>query len=275
MPRLPSCTLIVSTYNWEGALNLVLDSALRQRRLPDEVIVADDGSRSATRDVVDSYVSRFSVPLRHVWHEDRGFRLATIRNRALAAASGEYVLCVDGDMILHPEFVRSHLAFARPNSYVQGSRVMLRGDVTARLLAGERIDLGPLTRGIGNRLNAVHFPLLSRLHRGPGGPTRRTRGCNLAFWLTDARRVNGFNEAIEGWGGEDVEFAARLLNAGVRRRNLKFGGVAYHLEHPTRPPQTLERNVVHLERAVEHRLTWCENGLDKYRNPEQVGATRE
>jgi glycosyltransferase involved in cell wall biosynthesis len=273
MPRLPSCSLIISTFNWEAALDLVLGSALRQRRLPDEVLVADDGSGPPTAAVVGRYAERFPVPLRHVWHEDRGFRLAAIRNRALATAQGQYVLSVDGDMVLHPDFVRSHLAFARPRTYVQGGRVMLRGDLTRRLLAGECVDLGPFTRGLGNRINALSAPALAWLHRGARGPTRRTRGCNMGFWLEDARRVNGFNEAIEGWGGEDVEFVARLLNAGVRRRNLKFAGVAYHLHHPTRPMQTLERNAAHLERVLSEGLTRCENGLDKYLIAEEARAT--
>lgn len=264
MPRLPSSSLVVTTYNWEAALECVLASVLRQRHLPDEVLVADDGSGPATGEVVGRYVARFPVPLRHIWHEDRGFRLAGIRNRALAAAQGDYVLSIDGDMVLHPEFVRSHLGFARVGTYVQGSRVMLREPTTKRVLGGEPVVLGPFARGIGNRINAVNVPVLSWLHRGARGPTRRTRGCNMGFWLADARRVNGFNEDIEGWGGEDVEFVARLQNAGVRRRNLKFGGVAYHLYHPTRPVQTLAQNIIHLERVLAQQLTRCDNGLDRY-----------
>ena len=258
------CSLMITTYNWEAALDLVLASVERQTRQPFEVLVADDGSGPATRDVVERWASRLATPVRHVWHEDRGFRLAAIRNRALAAARGEYVLMVDGDMILHPKFVESHAAFARRGSYVQGSRVMIREALTRRILAGERISLHAATPGIGNRMNAIHWPALSRWYRGPQGPLNRTRGANLAYWLADATRVNGFNEDIEGWGREDSEFVARLQNAGVARRNLKFGGVAYHLYHKTRSQAAVEANHMIFEQALRERVVRCPNGMDKY-----------
>jgi glycosyltransferase involved in cell wall biosynthesis len=265
MPRLlPLTSLIVTTYNWEAALDLVLRSVLRQTRLPDEVLVADDGSGSTTAELIARHASHFPVPLRHVWHEDVGFRLTAIRNRALAAARGPYVIMLDGDMILHPKFVLSHAAFARPGWYVQGGRVLLREAVTRRLLAGEDVRIRPWTRGIGNRINAAHSVALARLYRGPRGPLRRTRGGNMSYWLDDARRINGYNEDCAGWGAEDVEFAARLQNAGVRRRNLKFGGIAYHLHHKTRPDHSEAANLEHYERAVHEKLTRCEKGVDKY-----------
>jgi glycosyltransferase involved in cell wall biosynthesis len=262
--RPPPTSLIVTTYNWDAALDLVLRSVLRQSRLPDEVLVADDGSGPATAELIARHAARFPVPLRHVWHEDIGFRLATIRNRALAAAHGPYVIMLDGDMVTHPEFISSHLAFARSGRYVQAGRVLLRERLTRRLLSGEPVHIRPWTRGVGNRVNALHAPLLSRLYRGPTQPLRRTRGGNMGYWLDDARRINGYNEACVGWGAEDVEFAARLQNAGIRRRNLKFGGIAYHLHHATRPAASEPANLQLYQRAVRERLTWCENGVDKY-----------
>jgi glycosyltransferase involved in cell wall biosynthesis len=255
---------MVTTYNWETALDRVLASVAAQHVLPDEVLVADDGSGPATRAVVEHWTARLSVPLRHVWHEDLGFRLAAIRNRALAAAQGEYILMIDGDLVLHPEFVRSHAAFARRGAYVQGGRVMVGESATRRILAGEQVPLHFFARGIRNRWNAIHFPVLSRLHRGAQGPLQRTRGANLAYWLADARRVNGFNEDMEGWGREDSEFVARLQNAGVVRRNFKFGGVTYHLHHKTRPHDAVSANHQIFEQVVREQLTRCANGLDKY-----------
>jgi glycosyltransferase involved in cell wall biosynthesis len=271
MPRrLPSTSLIVTTYNWEAALDVVLRSVLEQSRLPDEVLVADDGSGPATAQLIARHAGRFPVPLRHIWHEDVGFRLTAIRNRALASARGPYVIMLDGDMLLHPKFIASHVAMSREATYVQAGRVLLRQALTRRLLGGEKIHVYLWTRGVGNRINAIHSPLLARLYRGPGGPFRRTRGGNMGFWLADARRVNGYNEDCIGWGAEDVEFAARLQNAGVRRRNLKFGGIAFHLHHQTRPSGSEPANLELYERAVRERLTWCDNGLDKYAH---AGAT--
>jgi glycosyltransferase involved in cell wall biosynthesis len=265
--RLPKTSLIITTYNWEAALDVVLTSVRAQSRLPDEVLIADDGSGPATADLIARHARSFPVPLHHVWHEDVGFRLTAIRNRAVAVARGPYVIMLDGDMLLHREFVASHLAFAEPGSYAQGGRVLLRQAVTRRILAGDRVRIRPWTRGIGNRINVIHSPLLARLYRGPQGPFRRTRGGNMGYWLDDARRINGYDEECVGWGAEDVEFAVRLQNAGVRRRNLKFGGIAFHLHHATRPAHTEPANLERYQRAARDRLTWCSNGLDKYAKP--------
>ncbi len=66
----PKSTLIISTYNWHQALELVLLSIKNQVILPSEVIVADDGSAYETKQMIENYQKDFPVPLIHVWHED-------------------------------------------------------------------------------------------------------------------------------------------------------------------------------------------------------------
>jgi len=260
-------SLVITTYNWPAALDLVLASAVRQTVLPAEVLVADDGSGEATADIVRAFVPRFAahrVRLHHVWHPDEGFRAAAIRNRALAQASGDYVLLIDGDCVLHPDFVRSHLAFARAGRFVQGTRVLLDEARSARALAGEETRFNPFERGIGNRMNALSLGWLSRFVPTPSDPLHGVRSCNMGFWLADARRVNGFNERFVGWGREDSEFVARLVNAGLRRRKLKFGGIMYHLWHAERPRDALAANDELLNAVRRTGAVWAEEGMDKY-----------
>jgi glycosyltransferase involved in cell wall biosynthesis len=265
-------SLVVTTYNWPDALDLVLTSALDQRVLPDEVIVADDGSGEPTAEVVRRRAERFAerrVPLHHVWHPDEGFRAAAIRNRALARASGDYILLIDGDCILHPDFVSSHLAFARQGQFVQGTRVLLSEARARRALAARETRFGMLERGIGNRVNALPFGWLSPFVPTPSDPLKGVRSCNMGFWLADATRVNGFDERFVGWGREDSEFVARLVNAGVRRRKLKFGGIMYHLWHPERTRDAVAANDRLLADVRAARAVWAEDGMDKYvRRPE-------
>ncbi len=267
-----SSSLLIATYNWPAALALVLASVRAQRVWPTEVLIADDGSRDDTRELVLREAATFPVPLRHIWHEDSGFRLGTIRNKAMAAAVGEYLIQLDGDLVLHPEFVSSHLAFARPGAYVQGSRVMLSEGRTAECLRAGRIVTAAWSAGVRNRVNALHLPLLSGIIRGPTDPLRRTRGCNMAFWRDDVVRVNGYNEAIEGWGREDSELAARLQQSGVLRRNLKFSAVAWHLHHPTRSQASLDQNHAIFEGTMRDRVERCEHGLDQWlaRHPDSL-----
>ena len=88
----PTCSLIATTYNWPEALELVLLSIVNQTILPNEVIIADDGSREDTKELIEIFQKVFPIPLIHVWHEDKGFRLATIRNKAISKAKYHYIL---------------------------------------------------------------------------------------------------------------------------------------------------------------------------------------
>jgi glycosyltransferase involved in cell wall biosynthesis len=257
-------SLVVTTYNRKDALELVLRSVLGQEELPDEVIVADDGSREDTRALVERLAAGFPVPLRHCWHEDQGFRLAAIRNRAVALTACDYVVMVDGDLVLHPAFLRDHRRAARRGRWVQGGRVMLSEAVTAAALATGRVAFGPLEPGTRNRKNAVRSAWLSRLASHRSADIYRVRGANLAFWRDDVVTVNGFNEGFVGWGREDSEFAARLHHAGVERLHLKFAAVGYHLWHPEAPRTTLEQNQRLLDETVASRATRCAAGIDQY-----------
>ena len=259
--------LVMTTYNWPSALDLVLESALGQTTMPSEVFVADDGSGPETAAVVERFVPRFAargVPLTHVWHPDLGFRAGAIRNRAIAAATSPYVLLIDGDCVLHADFVRSHLAFARPGHFVQGTRVLLDRAATTRAIAERRTRWGALERGVRNRLNALSLPALSMLVPTPSDPLRGVRSANMGVWREDAVRVNGFDERFVGWGREDSEFVVRLTNAGVRRRKLKFAGIVYHLWHAEQPRDALDANDRLLADIRASGARWCQRGIDQY-----------
>lgn len=255
-------SLVVTTYNRPDALALCLDSIADQRRLPDEVIVGDDGSGDDTRRLIDRLRPTFPVPLVHVWQEDDGFRLARIRNKAIAAATGDYIIQIDGDIMLHPDFVADHVAVARRGAFVKGSRVRLSPEFTAELCASG-IPRRPrfFSRDIlKDREKAVRLPLIGRLltgcykHNGVSGI-----GCNMAFWRDDALAINGYDEAFVGWGGEDNDFCRRLHAAGVEGIKLFRIGICYHLWHPEAPRS--KANTAMAEAAREPR---CANGIDKH-----------
>jgi glycosyltransferase involved in cell wall biosynthesis len=259
-----SNSLIIATYNWREALALVLATVRAQSVLPGEVLVADDGSGDDTRALVLREAETFPVPLRHFWQEDDGFRKSRILNEAMARATGEYLIALDGDMLLHREFVRSHLRAASRNSYIQGSRMMLGETATSRTLAAGKLSVGALSPNVRNRINGIHAPFLSRFFRGEPGPIHRTRGCNISFWKEDILRVNGYNEDMEGWGREDTELIARLMNSGVRRRNLKFAAVSYHLHHRAREKDSDAENLALALKVVRDGVTRCDHGIDRH-----------
>jgi glycosyltransferase involved in cell wall biosynthesis len=267
-------SLIITTYNWPAALDLTIRSVARQSMAPAEIVIADDGSGPATRQVVTRWQERLKTPLVHMWQADEGFRLARSRNRAIAAARGDYVIIVDGDMVLHRHFIADHARAARHGSFIQGVRLLTGPDAANRLLEQGRLDLGFFAPDIKRRRHAVRSVLLSRLIFRERTGQRAIRGCNQAYWKSDLLRVNGFNEAFIGWGREDNEIAARLYNAGISRRNLKFQALAIHLHHPLRHSQVGERNDAILRSTIDEHKAWCPLGLSQHVDPTIPGVRR-
>ena len=61
MKKKTSCSLITPTYNWPEALQLLLLSILKQTILPNEVIIADDGSTEKTKQLIADFQKIFPV----------------------------------------------------------------------------------------------------------------------------------------------------------------------------------------------------------------------
>ncbi|MBD1420238.1 glycosyltransferase family 2 protein [Sphingobacterium chuzhouense] len=262
------CSLIISTYNWPEALELTLLSVLNQTILPEEVIIADDGSTSATKDLIMRMQNLFTVPLIHIWHEDKGFRLAAIRNKAFAKASTPYIVQIDGDIILHAKFIEDHLHIAQPGFLLQGSRVMLGKMYSKSLFEKKSTYINIWSPDIKRRENGFRIPLLSRylLKKYKNKyPIYYARGANMSFWKQDLIEVNGYNENFEGWGHEDSDLTLRLMNKGVKKMIIKFAAIAYHLFHPEKKEKSHEeRNKSILAASVKEKTIWNNFGLEKY-----------
>lgn len=261
-----STSLLISTYNWPQALSVCLESVLLQKVLPCEVIVADDGSSDSTLTVVKEYQQKFPVPLIHIWQKDEGFQLAKIRNRAIAMATSDYIVQIDGDLILHPYFIADHIKVARKNLFVSGSRVILGAQLSAELLSKNSTTVSLLELDVDNRLNSLRIPIFRDYmsHRYKKKDKLYLRGCNMSFWRNDLLKVNGYNEEFRSWGLEDNEIAVRLINSGINKQSLKFGGIVYHLFHEEQTGEVANKNIELLKASINNNLTRCENGLDKY-----------
>lgn len=266
-------SVIVTTYNREHALEAVLRSLARQTDPDFEVVVADDGSAAATGQLVEAWKAKLGHRLEHVWHEDRGFRAAEIRNRAILASRGGYCIFLDGDCIVRPDFIATHRCLAQSGWFVTGNRILLSAALTEKVLREKLTPeiwgfadwVSERLRGGVNRLSALlHLPL---------GPLRRlrqqiwrgARSCNLAVWRADLDRVDGFDADYSGWGKEDSDFIARLLHAGVRRKDGVFATGVLHLWHAEADRSRLAENERKLAGIVASRGVRAQRGLTALR----------
>jgi len=264
--------VVITTYNRPDALAAVLAGYGAQRDAKFELIVADDGSTEATRDVIEVFKSQAPFPVAHVWHEDRGFRAAAIRNRALAATAAEYIVFSDGDCVPAPRFVAQHQRFAERGWFVAGNRILLSERFTRRVL-GAALPIHEwrfaqwlgawLRRDINRWLPLVTVPEGGFRNAAP----QRWEGvktCNLAAWRDDLLRVNGLDETYEGWGLEDSDLVIRLLHAGVKHKSSRFAAPLFHLWHAENDRCRLAENQRLLDAILHSGRVAARAGVSQY-----------
>ncbi|MEP7142307.1 MAG: glycosyltransferase family 2 protein [Ferruginibacter sp.] len=263
-----STSLIVTTYNNPDALYLCLQSILQQSVQPGELLIADDGSGEPTKQLVVEFSSQIKIPVKHVWQEDDGFRLSGIRNKAFAQSAGDYIIQIDGDLILHRHFIKDHIAFAKPGYFVSGARTNIDHYQTELLLQqGKTPLLKFFSKGLRKRYNAFHnifFQHVNSVLQTSPRNMHYVLGCNMAFWKKDLQEVNGYNEVFLGWGKEDNDITARLMNAGRKLRFLKFGAIVFHLWHKENSSPLLSENERLFLQSIDNKVTYVEKGMDQY-----------
>ncbi len=251
-------SVIVSTYNRPDALDVALRSLSRQSDRRFEIVVADDGSGAATERVVRDWIARAPVAVKHAWHEDRGFRLAEIRNLGIRECAGRYLVFLDGDCITRPSFVAAHRRLAEPGWFVTGNRILMSQRLTEQALAktptetsvarpepetfGMLAHLTLRARGDLNRLAPLFALPLGSLRKRRATQWRGANGSNMAFWRGDLEVVDGFDAAFTGWGREDSDMFVRLIRAGVRRKDGRFATGVLHLWHREADRSGLDAN---------------------------------
>ena len=266
-------SVIVTTYNREDALAASLRSLRGQTDADFEVIVADDGSGPATAALIETVKSVIGHRVVHVWHEDKGFRAGEIRNRAVLAARGDYIVFLDGDCIVRPDFVAIHRRLAERCCFVTGNRILLSRELTAQVL---RDGLTPETWGcatwLGKRLSGG-VNRLSALLKLPLGPLRRlrakqwkgARSANLAIWRGDLVTVDGYDADYAGWGKEDYDIIVRLLRAGVTRKDGSFATGVIHIWHAEADRSALPENERKLAEILDGDGVRAKRGLSALR----------
>ncbi len=265
-------SVIVTTYNRPDALHAVLAAIKAQHVTPYEVIVADDGSEETTRKIVQSLRSSYPCTLLHVWHADEGFRAAAIRNLAVAASQGDYLIFLDGECITRPNLLDNHARFAENGWFVAGHRILLNAELTQKTLDSSKAlhaasGLFWLNQFLLGRCNRIS-PLITLPNASwrKQFPTRweGARTCNLAMWRQDFFRINGFDEKYAGWGHEDADLAVRLINSGVFRKDGRFGTGVFHLWHRESDRGQSEANFARLQHIQATHQTLAETGVSRY-----------
>jgi glycosyltransferase involved in cell wall biosynthesis len=274
----PKASLIIAFYNNTQALELIFKALAIQNEQDFEVVIADDGSRQEAVDFVLASQARYRFPIKHVWHEDKGFRKTRILNHAVLAASSDYLIFIDGDCIPQQHFIADHLNNAEPGKSLSGRRAELPERYTERIKNSEspgtffeehkfEILLRYLTSKGDNqskgrhvekgwRLGAKWQQYLLNLAKKP----KSILGCNFSLYKDDLLKVNGFDMRYEApCFGEDSDIDFRLNLAGVSNKSLKMLATQLHMYHPLLSRESPNKQI--FSSVIEKGDAWTEFGV--------------
>ncbi|WP_370408496.1 glycosyltransferase [Tenacibaculum dicentrarchi] len=266
-------SIIITTYNATAWLEKVIWGYNQQTYSNFELVIADDGSKQETKDLIDALRKEVSFPITHVWHEDNGFQKTIILNKALLKSKGEYLIISDGDCIPKKDFVETHHKMREKGRFLSAAYFKLPLNIS-ELITKEHIitqqcfDINWLIKhGLkksfkNNKLTAKGLKqnLLNKFT-----PTRPTwNGANSSAWKKDIIAINGFDERMQ-YGGLDVELGERLCNNNIKPIQIRYSAVTVHLDHPRgyANPESWKLNNAIRKNVRTKKITWTDYGIIK------------
>ena len=271
-------SIIVPTYNRPRALKLCLWSLAKQSLLPSEVLIADDGSTSETKDAVDEMRNALKevFPIKHIWQEDIGFRKPRILNETVRQTTGDYLIFIDGDCMGHRHFVRAHVKQSSPLAILGGKRVEIGKELTERLLQKGQVlnsfDVLLLVDSLkgGSRKVEESFQIRNTLLRKIMHRDLITDdgiwGCNFSLYKQLFLDINGCDEDFSDGSLEDNDLGIRVLNQGKQVRSVRGLAIVFHLWHPSSwsfEGDKYKYNLKIIKRRIENKEIICKNGIRK------------
>ena len=275
-------SVILSTYNQPAWLEKSIRGFAAQTHRDFELVIADDGSGVETRKTIDRLRAETGLNIRHLWHEDRGFRKCTIMNRAIVEAQADYLVFTDGDCIPRRDFLSQHLRQAQPGYFLSGGIVRLPAELSRKIsqddiASGCAHNWGWL-RSNGLPWNRKNFKLTNSPWLGHFldhcTTTKATwNGGNASTWKEAILRINGFDERME-YGYEDRELGVRLINLGLRSKSVRYRARCVHLDHGRDyvRQEAFARNKKIYRETRRTRTVWTAYGIVKQSQPQLTRA---
>ncbi|MFQ3231773.1 glycosyltransferase family 2 protein [Reinekea sp.] len=265
--------VVITTYNSPEWLRKVLLGYEAQLDVDFTVLIADDGSTKDTEDLLNEFKVRKRLKIEHYWHEDEGFRKTIILNKVIAQTDCDYLIFTDGDCIPRADFIRVHRQFAYPNTFLSGGYIKLTTPVSENISPKQIIDQSIFDRSclvaLGQPkshklLKLVNQPLFVKFMNNLTPTKASWNGMNSSGWIADIKAVNGFDERMQ-YGGLDRELGERLVNAGIKPKQIRYSAICLHLDHPRgySKPETWKINAAIRKNVVENKEAWTEFGILK------------
>jgi glycosyltransferase involved in cell wall biosynthesis len=265
-------SVIFSTYNSEEWLEKVILGFSVQTFRDFEIIIADDGSRAATKELIDRLRLEISIPILHVWQEDNGFQKSQILNKAILAATSDYLIFTDGDCIPREDFVEVHFKFREQGYFLSGGYYKLPMDISMAITKEDIIKQNCFnlkwlkSQGLKSSFKNIKFTasgFLSKVLNFATPTNASWNGHNSSGWKKDLIEVNGFNQEMQ-YGGQDRELGERLFNKGLKSKQIRYSAICVHLDHKRGyvNEETWKKNFAIRENTRKNKVVKTPIGID-------------
>lgn len=269
----PKISIILSTYNSEDWLRKVLWGFNCQTFKNFEIVIADDGSGSKTKKLIDTISKEVFYPIVHVWQEDEGFQKSKILNKAVTACNSEYIIMTDGDCIPREDFVHVHYINKQQGYFISGGYYMLPMNISKAITVEDinkqncfniqwLLEMGIPKTFKNKKLTAKGW--ISKIFNMITPTNASWNGHNSSGWKKDIVNVNGFDERMQ-YGGQDRELGERLFNFGIKSKQLRYSAVCVHLDHKRgyKTPESIAKNKGIRKETRDKKLVWTYYGITK------------
>ena len=269
----PQISIILSTYNQPSWLEKALQGYEFQTFKDFEILIADDGSKDETRLLIENYKNKSKLKITHIWHEDNGFQKTIILNKSIISSKSDYLLFSDGDCIPRSDFIEKHISQREEKYFLSGGYFKLPLNISEIISLDDIknqncFDINWLKKnGLNSSIKNYKLTargctekLLNRLT-----PTKATwNGHNSSGWKKDILNVNGFDERMQ-YGGEDRELGERMLNLGIRSKQLRYSAVCVHLDHARGyvKQEMIEKNNIIRKKVKQTKSVYTLHGIKK------------
>lgn len=261
-------SVIICFYNRLDMLPACLDSLRGSSAEFHEVVIADDGSSEEVVKNLQELIKKYDFPIIHAWHPRQGPRRSATRNNGIRHATGDHLIFLDADFTLLPGAIHSHIDVAKPGYFAAGRCKYTTEEQCRRILAEGASEL--LLETIYTELSEepiekehrrfIRYALLHRLRLAPA--RKVSFGGHFSAFKKDIEAVNGYDENFAGWGGEDTDFALRMVRAGFRGTSVIKTARVLHLWHPSEMGTKHWKEGVNMEYYSRQNIpVFCEHGL--------------
>lgn len=255
-------SLIIPVYKKKEFIRIVLESINFQTYRNFEVIVAEDDN--TLEEFIKILQKKLNYNLIHVQQEDLGYRRSTALNNGVKISTGDLIVVIDQDCIIHPKFLEEYAKNYDKADLFTGRRFNLGKKYSEKILKDKKrkfniFELLISDSAIKKILEAIYIPWLSFKRNS------RILGSNFGIKKEFLKKINGFNEDYIGYGLEDVDLQKRVEMAGGTRISMKNKAIQYHLYHPE-PQGNTERYRINeeiLNNTIKNKEFICKNGLKK------------